>query len=178
MRLSVSLVILLLVTSYTCPAAEKPKAGGPVAGGLAPSFALLDVQGEQHRLNDWKGRIVVLNFWAFWCDTWKEEMPHLRELAEREKDLGFKLVCISVDGTRLPEFRRRAGAPVPWPVLLDVGGRVSRQYKIAHVPTVVIVDAHGRVRTIAEGYPGNHAVLREVARLHRKPAQKAEQSRD
>jgi peroxiredoxin len=136
-----------------------------VPGSPAPGFALPDLQGKQVRLDDYRGRVVVLNFWAFWCDTWKAEMPHLRELSAQQEDLGFRLVAISVDGTRLPEFRKRAGGQAPFPVLLDAGGQVSARYQVAHVPTVVIVDQGGRMRYTARGYPGNHVILRELRRL-------------
>jgi peroxiredoxin len=118
------------------------------------------------RLDDYRGRIVFLNFWAFWCDTWKAEMPHLHALIPQQDELGFRLIAISVDGTRLPEFQNRtAGGKFPFPVLLDVGGQVSARYQVAHVPTVVIIDRAGRARYTATGYPGNHVVLRELRKL-------------
>jgi peroxiredoxin len=110
--------------------------------------------------------VVLLNFWAFWCDTWKAEMPELRELVGWQEPLDFRLLAVSVDGTRLPEFRRRTGGGnVPFPVLADVGGAVCARYKVTHVPTVVIIDRVGRVRYTASGYPGNYVVLRELRRL-------------
>jgi peroxiredoxin len=135
-------------------------------GCPAPAFALPDIHGRQVRLDDYRGQIVVLNFWAFWCDTWKAEMPHLQELIPRQEELGFRLIAISVDGTRLPEFEKRtAGGKIPFPVLMDIGGQVCARYKVAHVPTIVIIDGAGRVRYTASGYPGNHVVLREVRKL-------------
>jgi peroxiredoxin len=135
-------------------------------GSRAPAFALPDIHGRQVRLGDYRGQIVVLNFWAFWCDTWKAEMPHLQELIPRQEELGFRLIAISVDGTRLPEFEKRtAGGKIPFPVLMDIGGQVCARYKVAHVPTIVIIDGAGRVRYTASGYPGNHVVLREVRKL-------------
>jgi peroxiredoxin len=148
-----------------CAAANKT-AAGLAAGSVAPEFVLPDIQGRPVRLGDHRGQVVVLNFWAFWCDTWKAEMPHLRELIGWQKELGFRLIAISVDGTRLPEFRARTGGGhVPFPVLTDVGGAVCARYKIAHVPTVVIVDQTGRVQYTASGYPGNHVILRELRKL-------------
>jgi peroxiredoxin len=135
-------------------------------GSPAPNFALPDIHGKQVRLDDYRGQVVVLNFWAFWCDTWKAEMPHLQELISQQEELGFRLVAVSVDGTRLPEFRKRTGGgKTPFPVLMDVGGHVCALYKIAHVPTLVIIDRAGRVRYTATGYPGNHVVLRELRKL-------------
>ena len=157
--------VTLLLLAATCRAADKA-APNLILGSMAPAFVLPDFQGKQVRLEDFRGQIVVLNFWAFWCDTWKAEMPHLQELSSQQADLGFRLVAVSVDGTRLPEFRKRAnGGKIPFPVLMDVGGQVSARYEVAHVPTIVVIDRAGRVRYTASGYPGNHVVLREVRRL-------------
>ena len=107
----------------------------------------------------------MLNFWAFWCDTWKAEMPSLEELAGQQDELNFRLVAVSVDGTRLAEFARRTGGRVPFPVLLDGGGRVSARYRVRHVPTVVVIGPDGVVRFTAYGYPGNHILLRELHKI-------------
>jgi peroxiredoxin len=158
-------IAALLLLAATCPAANKAGSGLP-PGSLAPAFALPDIHGRQVRLDEYRGQIVVLNFWAFWCDTWKAEMPHLQELIPRQEELGFHLVAVSVDGTRLPEFQKcTARSKAPFPVLLDVGGQVCARYKVAHVPTVVIIDRAGRVRYTASGYPGNHVILRELRKL-------------
>lgn len=138
---------------------------GPPVGRPAPAFVLPDMQGQPFRLEDYKGRTLVLNFWAFWCDTWKAEMPSLEELAGRQDELNFHLVAVSVDGTRLSEFARRTGGSVPFPVLLDTGGRVSARYHVHRVPTLVTIGLDGIVRFTACGYPGNAVVLREMRKI-------------
>ncbi|HZT41989.1 MAG TPA: TlpA disulfide reductase family protein [Chthonomonadaceae bacterium] len=150
----------------TMGSAPPIQTGGKV-GQVAPEFTLPDIKGHPVRLQDFKGKPVVLNFWAFWCDTWKDEMPHLKALAARQDELGFRLVAISVDGKRLQEFLNRTKGEVPFPVLLDAGGGVSARYTISHVPTVVIVDAGGRVRSVKVGYPGNHVILAVLRPLKR-----------
>ena len=140
-------------------------AGGPPVGTPAETFSLPDLAGRQRRLAEFAGRPVLLNFWAFWCDTWKEELPHLKQLAARQEEMGFRLITISVDGTRVPRFKALAGSGLPFPILLDPGRKVSDRYRIARVPTVVLIDAAGRVRWVASGYPGNHRVLSEVRKL-------------
>lgn len=165
--------VLLLAISVCLPAhaqaavplgADAPAFTLPL-GAKAPAFTLPDTEGRARFLSEWAGRPVVLNFWAFWCDTWKAELPSLRELAADQPALGFALVAISVDGTRVPEFMRQRGAPTPFPALLDMQSRVSRAYGVAHVPTVIILDAEGRVRYTHIGYPGNDAVRSVLRRL-------------
>ena len=154
--------IFLLLTMSTAHA-QPPN--GPPIGKSAPTFVLPDMQGQPFRLEDYKGRTLVLNFWAFWCDTWKAEMPSLEELASRQDELNFHLVAVSVDGTRLSEFARRTGGSMPFPVLLDAGGRVSARCRVHHVPTLVIVGPDGVVRFTTCGYPGNAVVLRELRKI-------------
>jgi peroxiredoxin len=148
-----------------CAGGRTEVEGGLKAGDDAPQFALPDIKGKQVSLEEYRGKPVVLNFWAFWCDTWKAELPYLKELAPRRNEIGFRMLAISVDGTRLQEFQRVTEGKTPFPVLLDVGGKVSAQYHIAHVPTVVILDGVGKVRYVKVGYPGNEAVLHQLRRL-------------
>ncbi len=157
------MVLGLLLCAIGSARAQPPN--GPPVGSQAPSFVLPDVQGRPVHLEDYKGHILILNFWAFWCDTWKAEMPSLEELAGRQEELNFRLAAVSVDGTRLSEFARRTGSTVPFPVLLDAGGRVSARYRVHHVPTLVIIGPDGGVRFTAYGYPGNAVVRRELRKI-------------
>ncbi len=134
-------------------------------GAVAPSFDLVDIHGKRLRLEEFQRKSVLLNFCAFWCDTWKDEMPELRELAERQDDLNFQIISISVDGTRLPEFAHRVDLELRFPVALDVGGSVSERYHIEHVPTVVLLDADGRIRYTCVAWPGNQVILNQLREL-------------
>lgn len=157
--------LVLLISLFGAVPALAGGQNGPRPGSAAPAFALPDVGGKVHRLEDLRGKPVLLNFWAFWCDTWKEELPHLKELAARQDELGFRLVALSVDGTRLQQFLKGTGGRVPFPVLLDAGGKVSARYHVARVPTLVLVDARGVVRWVRSGFPGNQVLLNEVRKL-------------
>jgi thiol-disulfide isomerase/thioredoxin len=116
-------ILMALCLLYSAPARPDTPITTLPLGTSAPAFSLPDVAGRQHTLQEYAipGHVTVLNFWAFWCDTWKAEMPHLRSLAPLQDERGFRLVAISVDGTRLEEFKRLNPQPPPFPVLLDVG---------------------------------------------------------
>ena len=108
---------------------------------------------------------MVLNFWAFWCDTWKAEMPSLNELAGRQDEMGFRWSPSAWTARACPSSRagRAAAGPVPRPARRRRPG--LHPYGVPHVPTVVIMDRAGIVRFTAYGYPGNHVVLRELRKL-------------
>ncbi|HEV2474795.1 MAG TPA: TlpA disulfide reductase family protein [Chthonomonadales bacterium] len=159
--------IVLLLEAIACRSnlAAAPQATSRLNTAARPTakqFTLPDSHGATLRLPANDGRILVLNFWAFWCDTWKAEMPHLKELARRQNALRFQLVCVSVDGTRLEGFENAAGRSLPFPVLLDAGGNVTRAYNVQHVPTVIVIDPEDHIRFRWTGYPGNGPVLREI----------------
>jgi peroxiredoxin len=158
------LAMLLIMTAQSAHCAQTP-VSLPL-GSKAPSVILPEVNGKLFDLSDYKGKTVVLNFWAFWCDTWKAELPHLRELDSRKGDLDFTLVTISVDSTRIAEFSQITNEKLPFPVLLDSGGKVSDAYKVHTVPTVVVIDPDGHVRYTATGYPGNQPVLTVLRRIY------------
>jgi peroxiredoxin len=134
-------------------------------GSVAPQFGAPAVDGGYIDLSDYQGKTVVLNFWAFWCDTWKAELPHLKDLAAQQQDLKFTLLAISVDATRVSEFHRRVPDKLGFPVLLDIGGAASKAYEIRHVPTVVVIDPSGHIRYAATGYPGNQPVLSVLRKI-------------
>jgi len=130
------------------------------------AFSLFDTSGRYISLSDYKGQYVVLNFWAFWCDTWKQELPSLINLYSDESADHFALLAVSIDGARLPVFERNtSGQKIPFPVLLDTGSTVSKTYRVTHVPTVIILDRNGKVCYSTFGYPGNHVVLSELRKI-------------
>jgi len=106
---------------------------------------------------------VVLNFFAFWCDTWIAELPQLRELAGEQQDLGFRLLSVSVDGKWTDQLRVVCGdEPPPWAVLIDRGSRLSRQLGLRRVPTLLVLNRERRVTAAFEAYPGNPALLKAI----------------
>lgn len=154
-----------LLTACAGAALAEAEGPHPALGAPVPVFALPQMQGGTLRLADVSEPVVVLNLFAFWCDTWIAELPQLRELATRQEDLGFRLISISVDGRWSDQLAQVCGDdPLPFPVLLDSGRTLSAPLGLRHVPTIIVLDRARRARFIYEGYPGNHVVLRAVRR--------------
>jgi thiol-disulfide isomerase/thioredoxin len=122
----------------------------PWTGGATPALVLKDIQGREHRLADYRGKVVLVNFWATWCEPCREEMPSLERLRQR---LGGSLVVLAVDygegEARVGEFLARV--PVGFPVLLDRDMAVSRAWKARALPTTFVVDSAGTIRYSAIG---------------------------
>jgi len=151
---------LSLSIRSTVAADERP---APQPGGLMPAFALFDLEGKLHRLSDYREPVLVVNFLAYWCDTWVAQLPQLRELAHQQRDLNFRLICISIDG-RWTDARRKylRDQRLPFPVLVDGRRKLARQLGLRHVPTVFVLNRERRATYVHEAYPGNPPVLAAI----------------
>ncbi|HEY5586119.1 MAG TPA: TlpA disulfide reductase family protein [Ruminiclostridium sp.] len=115
---------------------------------IAPDFTLKDLEGKDVKLSDYKGKIVILNFWAVWCKYCKEEMPDLNELnKELEKD--NEAVIITVDSQESPEIVKDyiSSNNLNLKVLLDQDGSVTQTYGITGFPTTFIINRDGTLYT-------------------------------
>jgi peroxiredoxin len=154
----------LLTLGQIAVAAEEPQGPPPPRLGVTvPDVTLVDLTQHSRRLAEFAAPVLVVNFWAFWCETWKRQLPQLVELSRRQEELGFQLVAVSVDGQWADAGRQYLrGTPLPFPVLLDGRRVLSSPLGIRRVPTVLVLDRRRRVTWLHEAYPGNPAVLRAI----------------
>lgn len=162
--------LLGLSLSPILSAAEEPEGPPPPRLGVTVANAtLVDMAQHPRQLAEFAAPVLVLNFWAFWCDTWKHQLPQLIELSRRQEELGFELVAVSVDGQWSDAVREHLGDdPLPFAVLLDGRRALSGPLGLRRVPTVLVLDRERRVTWLHEAYPGNPAVLRAVRAAQRK----------
>jgi len=122
------------------------------AANPAPDFTLKTLGGPNLRLNEQRGQVVLLNFWATWCAPCKQEMPHLNRLHDKYRDAGFVLLGINVDDDPAKAALDAAKLGIKFPVLLDGAKTVSKLYGLNAMPTTVVIDRDGRVRHVHQGY--------------------------
>jgi peroxiredoxin len=126
------------------------------AGGPAPPFTLAALTGQQAALSQYKGQVIMVNFWATWCGPCQQEMPLLDQMYKKYKPAGFTLIGVSVDKDAAPVRDLMARKPVSFPVLLDPANQVSKAYHVDEMPSSVIIDRKGEIRYIHRGYkPGD-----------------------
>ena len=126
------------------------------AGGPAPAFTLSALSGDQGALSQYKGQVVMVNFWATWCGPCQQEMPLLDQMYKKYKPAGFTLIGVNVDKEAPPVKALLARKPVSFPVLLDPDNEVSKAYHVDEMPSSVIIDRKGQIRYIHRGYkPGD-----------------------
>ncbi len=121
-------------------------------GKMAPDFTLASASGKNLRLADYRGKVVLVNFWATWCAPCRKELPYLEALYKKYKGKGFVLLGVNVD--KNPDVAREMAAEfkVTFPVLFDNLQKVSKRYKLRAMPSTVIIDRSGKVRYVHLGY--------------------------
>jgi thiol-disulfide isomerase/thioredoxin len=123
----------------------------PWIGGATPALVLKDLDGQEHRLTDYRGKVLVVNFWATWCEPCRDEMPSFNRLKARFGDAPFAIVAINMaEGeARIGDFLKKF--PVDFPVLLDRDGSVSKAWRARLLPYTVVLDPQQRIRYTALG---------------------------
>ena len=144
-------------------------ASSGLAGRPAPDFALKSSSGENLRLSEYRGDVVMINFWATWCGPCRQEMPLLDELYSRYQRVGFNLLGVNIDDDSGRAMAMINELGVSFPVLFDSRKEVSKMYNVDAMPVTVIVDREGNVRYVHQGYkPGyEQKYLDEVRALLR-----------
>jgi peroxiredoxin len=123
-----------------------------LAGSDAPDFVLKSVAGENIRLSEYRGDVVMLSFWATWCGDCRSQLERLGDMHARYRDAGVQLLAVSLDQNPRQAQEAAASLGVGYPVLHDAGGEVGRLYEVSKMPVMVLVDRGGVVREVFEGY--------------------------
>jgi len=153
--------VLLLVAGGCGPATI-----GAQKGNLAPDFSLVTLDGRAENLRDYRGRTVVLNFFATWCGPCRAEMPDLQAVYGELRDRGLVVVGVNQGESRqqVSAFAREFG--LTFPIGLDEDQSIGRQYGVRAYPTTFIIDRQGVIREVIVGGPlTRSAVRRQVEGL-------------
>jgi peroxiredoxin len=130
-----------------------PKQSRPATRRPAPNFTLSGLDGKTVQLDDYKGKVVLLNIWATWCPSCVEEMPSMEKLYKELKGEYFEILTISIDEsgaqTVVPFMQKYK---LTFPTLLDPGGKtVQRLYRVTGVPESFLVDKEGNIAQVIIG---------------------------
>lgn len=121
----------------------------PVVGRSAPAFHLRTLGGQNASLADYRGRPVVVNFWATWCEPCKQEMPALQSEAASHPGLTILGVDNVEAAVKVRPFVQQLG--LTFPILLDQDGSVVEQYRVIGMPTSFFIDRSGTLRAVYRG---------------------------
>lgn len=162
-RLLSWITVLLLLTNC-----QSNIQGGIAKGEPAPDFTTTDLDGHQRTLSDFKGKVVLLYFWADWCPACKKEFPETQAYYQKLQSDDFELIAINVSQPReaSEEFRRKYKAT--FPMLLDTDGKISKQYGVEELPTNYFIDPEGKVARRIVGWIGEPQVRVMINQLSKK----------
>ncbi|MBP2240725.1 peroxiredoxin [Cytobacillus eiseniae] len=143
---SVILLILGAAVAYTLYANfTKEDSKKVVMGEKAPDFVLVDLDGETHRLSDYEGQGVFLNFWGTYCKPCEREMPYMDNQYKQFKDNGVQTLAVNVGESELAVSKFTERHNLSFPILLDKDGQVQTAYKIGALPATYLIDKEGKV---------------------------------
>lgn len=148
-----------------------PSAVSTTKGTLrkAPSFELLNLQGETVRFEDYAGKVILLDFWASWCPPCQEEIPHFIEVYRQYQAKGFVILGVSVGDSRqsVERFVKQRG--VNYPVLLGNEAILGAYPGIYFLPTAFLIDRKGMIREKLIGYVGKEELEGKILPLLEAP---------
>ncbi|WP_006459804.1 TlpA disulfide reductase family protein [Thiomicrospira aerophila] len=136
----------LTVSTATATAEATPARLQLYRGEQGRDFNLIDLNGQTHQLSDYKGQVVLLNFWASWCPPCLYEMPSMARLKNQFSDADFEILAVNL-AERSEDFAQfLADNPVNFPILLDPAGSAIQTWRILAYPTTYLIDRQGQLR--------------------------------
>jgi len=124
----------------------------------APDFTLIDQYGKIHKLSNYKGKVVFLNFWATWCPPCRGELPHIEEIYKQYKSNSNDVIILSVtapnlgrEGSKQDIIDFMSKSDYTFPVMFDNKGDIMNEYSIEAFPTTFIIDKDGNVKEYVPG---------------------------
>ncbi|ARF15447.1 thiol-disulfide oxidoreductase ResA [Sporosarcina ureae] len=140
------LLILAAIMIYAITSKDKVKV--LAEGDTAPDFELVDLEGNKHRLSDYKGQGVFLNFWGTWCPPCKKEMPHMEDLYKDFEAKGVHILTVNVGEPKVKIELFRDDMNLSFPMLWDKNKTVMDLYNIKPLPTTFLINSEGKITKV------------------------------
>ena len=146
----------VIATIVAALSVSLPALAGSSPAAPAPAFTLAARGGQDVSLAQYKGNVVMINFWASWCGPCRQEMPLLESIYKKYNKMGFTMIGVNVEPDSNAANDWLKATPVSFPILYDRDSKVSKLYDVAGMPSTVIIDRSGKLRVLHRGYkPGD-----------------------
>ncbi|VAW53209.1 Thiol:disulfide oxidoreductase related to ResA [hydrothermal vent metagenome] len=151
------LITLLLLPVVVIADWQKPKLSHNLTAVekviVATDFELLNIDEEKKKLSDYKGKVILLNFWATWCPPCVREMPSMERLHQQINADNFKVIAVNQmeDIDQVFAFTGQLEVDPTFEILFDSSSSVSQQYAVRGLPTTYLIDKKGKIRYRAVG---------------------------
>lgn len=139
--------------------------GIPRNGKEAPAFSLLDLNGQVHRLSDYRGKVVVINFWGTFCPPCREEMPAIQKQYEKWREKGLVVLGLNLNesAVTIQGFVRQTG--VTFPILFDKDLLIAKKYNVTAYPTTFFVSPDGIIQNIFVGGMTENYIQQQIDQI-------------
>lgn len=128
-------------------------------GDKAPDFLLKDLVDKEHKLSDYKGKVVFLNFFASWCPYCVEEIPELNGLYEEfSENKEFVLLGINIRESKTKVAQFVKNKDIKYTILLDSDGKLAKVYQVVGIPLNVVIDKNGIIKFLDHSLPGKKLI--------------------
>ncbi len=159
-------LILFALMLAVCGTGGSVHSKSPAKTILAPAFSLRDISGKTVTLSQFKGKVVILDFWATWCPPCREEIPHLVDFYNRYKGKGVVIVGVALDDEGLRVVKPFVEKhKINYPVVIADDAVQSAYGPIQGIPTKFIIDQNGNIVAKLIGYQEIQAIEKKVKRL-------------
>lgn len=146
MTRTIILIVLAAAVGYSLYANLTKNDSTQVAvGNKAPDFELTDMQGVKHRLSDYKGQGVFLNFWGTWCTPCQQEMPYINNQYHQFKDKGVQVLSVDINESDIAVNQFASRYKLDFPIMIDRDKQVMNVYGIDPLPATFLIDKNGKV---------------------------------
>ncbi|WP_455379607.1 redoxin domain-containing protein [Petrachloros mirabilis] len=144
-------LLILTLTGFGLTQAWSMGSRVPVVGTPVEDFQLVDLNGNQQRLSQYRGKVVLLNFWATWCKPCTTEMPAMQTTYDKLRDQGFVVLAVNEleDEAKVRQHIKEHGHT--FPVLLDRDNKVANQFGVFGLPVSVFIDEQGVAQEYIKG---------------------------
>ena len=144
-------VLVALFFSVACNATPSKSLTTVTSKPQAPDFKLFDMDDEVHKLSDYRGKPVILNFWASWCHECRTELPAMNRAWKKLKNEGIEMLAVNVGESEETIFTFASKYPIYFRVLRDEKAKESKKWSIVGMPTTFVIDPKGRIIYQAAG---------------------------
>lgn len=169
-RLLMRTVILVVITgaiAYTIyNNATKERSGLLQIGDVAPNFTLIDLNGHEHRLSDYKGQGVFINFWGTWCKPCEKEFPLIEKHYQTYKDQGVQVLAVNIAQSDLEVRQYAEQRNLTFPIVIDKTKSVMEAYNINPLPTTILVNSNGIIVKIITGEMTDEDIKSYMEQIH------------
>jgi thiol-disulfide isomerase/thioredoxin len=153
MRITSSFLLILLLAAFTASGNCQDKEDSP-----APDFQGKTFKGNEIKLSDFRGKVVLLDFWASWCPPCRDEMPQLIKFFNSHNDPNFRLVAVNIDNNigNMEKFLDKLFPQPQFPIIVDNAQKIPALFNIEAMPTTIFIDKKGNIRYRHDGFKDSY----------------------